>query len=106
VTSGSEGALAVGGERHVADLAPQHVTFGNGLAFVTSGDSGTLHVHAHDGRVLLRENIPVGSYNVQFAHGLVITPSLSHGTLTILDETGRRLAVTRVADSCHDACVL
>jgi len=54
ITSGSSGILAVDGTTHAADLAPQHVTFGNGRAFVTSGDSGTLHVQAHDGRVLAR----------------------------------------------------
>jgi DNA-binding beta-propeller fold protein YncE len=106
VTSGASRALAVGATRHTADLAPQHVTFGNGRAFVTSGDSGTLHVQTHDGRILSRTTIPVGSYNVQFAHGRVVTPSLSRGTLTILDAVGRKLATVQVASSCHDACVL
>ncbi|HEX7526638.1 MAG TPA: hypothetical protein VF327_10035 [Gaiellaceae bacterium] len=41
--------LAVGGVVHQADLAPQHVTFGRGVAYVTSGDSGTLHVQDHGG---------------------------------------------------------
>ena len=73
---------------------------------MTSGDSGTLHVQAHDGRVLSRVDVPVGSYNVQFANGHVVTPSLSRGTLTILDDVGRRLATVQVSSSCHDACVL
>jgi DNA-binding beta-propeller fold protein YncE len=106
VTSGASRVLAVGTARHPADLAPQHVTFGSGRVFVTSGDSGTLHVQAHDGRVLSRVAIPVGSYNVQFAHGRVITPSLSRGTLAILDAVGRKLATVQVSSSCHDACVL
>jgi DNA-binding beta-propeller fold protein YncE len=106
ITSGASRVLAVGSGEHPADLAPQHVTFGNGRAFVTSGDSGTLHVQAHDGRVLSRVQIPTGSYNVQFAHGRVVTPSLSRGTLTVLDATGRTLAVVHVSSSCHDACVL
>lgn len=106
VTSGSSGVLAVGGARQAADLAPQHVTFGNGRVFVTSGDSGTLHVQAHDGRVLSRTKVPVGSYNVQFAESLVITPSLLHGTLAVLDAHGRPLRTLQVAGSCHDACVL
>jgi DNA-binding beta-propeller fold protein YncE len=106
VTSGSERTLAVGAERHVADLAPQHVTFGNGRAFVTSGDSGTLHVQTFDGRVLSRTTVPVGSYNVQYAGGRVITPSLAKGTLAIFDDAGGHLATVRVAGSCHDACVL
>ncbi len=106
ITSGSRGVLAVGGMTHDADLAPQHVAFGNGRVFVTSGDSGTLHVQAHDGRVLFRTKVPVGSYNVQFAAGRVITPSLLHGTLAVLDALGRPLATLHVAGSCHDACVL
>jgi hypothetical protein len=74
--------------------------------FVTSGDSGTLHVQAHDGRILSRVSVPVGSYNVQFAANRVITPSLLHGTLAVLDALGRPLATVQVAGSCHDACVL
>jgi DNA-binding beta-propeller fold protein YncE len=106
VTSGTSRVLAVGAARQAADLAPQHVTFGNGRAFVTSGDSGTLHVCTHDGRGLSRVAVPTGSYNVQFGHGRVVTPSLSHGTLAILDGVGRKLATVHVASSCHDACLL
>ena len=106
VTSGSAGVLAVSGRRHTADRAPQHVTFGNGRVFVTSGDSGTLHVQAHDGRVLSHAPVPAGSYNVQFAAGRVITPSLLHGTLAVLDALGRPLRTLQIAGSCHDACVL
>jgi hypothetical protein len=98
--------LAVARARRVADLAPQHVTFGAGRVFVTSGDSGTLHVQSHDGRILARAQVPAGSYNVQFAAGRVVTPSLSRGTLTVLDARGRHLATLQVAGSCHDACVL
>ena len=74
--------------------------------FATSGDSGTLHVQAHDGRVLSHAAVPIGSYNVQFAANRVITPSLSHGTLAVLDALGRPLRTLHVAGSCHDACVL
>ena len=98
--------LAVGDRSHSADRAPQHVTFGNGRVFVTSGDSGTLHVQAHDGRVLSHAAVPIGSYNVQFAANRVITPSLSHGTLAVFDALGRPLGTLHVAGSCHDACVL
>jgi DNA-binding beta-propeller fold protein YncE len=106
ITSGSAGVLTAGDRRQSADLAPQHVTFGNGRVFVTSGDSGTLHVQAHDGRVLSRTAVPLGSYNVQFATNRVITPSLMHGTLAVLDALGRPLETIHVAGSCHDACVL
>jgi DNA-binding beta-propeller fold protein YncE len=88
-----------------ADAAPQHVTFGHAAAYVTSGDSGTLNVHSQpNGRLVRVTRIPVGSYNVQYGMGRVITPSLSHGTLTILDARGVLLSSVHVADSCHDAC--
>ena len=106
VTSGSAGVLAAGDRNQAADRAPQHVTFGNGRVFVTSGDSGTLHVQAHDGRILSRAAVPIGSYNVQFAANRVITPSLLRGTLAVLDGLGGPLGTLRIAGSCHDACVL
>ncbi|MGN6799411.1 MAG: YncE family protein [Gaiellaceae bacterium] len=106
VTSGTAGVLAVGSRRQSADRAPQHVTFGSGRVFVTSGDSGTLHVQSHDGRILSHAAVPIGSYNVQFAANRVITPSLSHGTLAVLNALGKPLATVQVAGSCHDACVL
>jgi len=88
-----------------ADAAPQHVTFGNGVAYVTSGHSGTLRVHSlADGSLLRTTRIPVGSYNVQHGRGRVITPSLSRGTLTILSVSGALLASVHVSSSCHDAC--
>jgi DNA-binding beta-propeller fold protein YncE len=90
---------------HHADAAPQHVTFGAAAAYVTSGDSGLLRVHSRtDGRILRTTRIPVGSYNVQYGAGRVITASLSHGTLAILNARGALLASVQVSSSCHDAC--
>jgi hypothetical protein len=75
------------------------------VAYVTSGESGTLHVQSlDDGRILRSTRIPIGSYNVQQAWGLVLTPSLSHGTLAILSAAGALLATVDVSNSCHDAC--
>lgn len=104
ITSGDAGVLAVGKARLAADAAPQHVTFGSGRAYVTSGDAGTFHVQGLDGELLRSTRIPVGSYNVQYGNGRVVTPSLTAGTLAILDRQGGALAVVHVADSCHDAC--
>jgi hypothetical protein len=88
-----------------ADAAPQHVTFSDAAAYVTSGDAGTLSMHSRtNGRVVRATRIPIGSYNVQHGHGRVITPSLSHGTLTILNDRAALLATVHVASSCHDAC--
>jgi hypothetical protein len=88
------------------DWPPQHVTFAGGLAYVTSGWSGTVRVHRVAGGELRRNPVPVGSYNVQAADGRVLTASLGHGALTVLDETGRTLYSAQVARSSHDACVV
>jgi hypothetical protein len=110
VTSGAERAIALYRRgRRVALLTghapPPHVTFVNGLAFVTSGDDGTLRVHhATTGRLLRTSRIPVGSYNVQHGWGRVLMPSLSQGTLCVADRQGRVLRTIDVARSSHDAC--
>ncbi len=104
VTAGATGELAVDGKAQGADLAPQHVTFGPRHAYVTSGDSGTFHVHSRDGRLLRSVRVPNGSYNVQYGAARVLTPSLTEGTLAVLDAEGRLEATVHVAGSCHDAC--
>jgi hypothetical protein len=91
--------------RMPAGAPPQHVTFAGDRAFVTSGDDGTLRVHsATTGRSLGGSEIPSGSYNVQEGWGRILTPSLSRGTLCILDGKGRRLRRLHLARSSHDAC--
>jgi DNA-binding beta-propeller fold protein YncE len=85
---------------------PQHVTFSSHRAFVTSGWSGSLQVHALDGRELVSVPVPVGSYNVQQADGLVVTPALGHGYLTTVSLTGHVLRSEKLARSSHDACVV
>ena len=83
---------------------PQHVSFGPGVAYVTSGDDGTLRVHAlGDGRLLRTTRIPVGSYNVTRGWERVLTPSLQAGTLCVLDARGRLLERAEVARAAHDA---
>jgi YVTN family beta-propeller protein len=90
-----------------ADAAPQHITFGPSLAYVASGEGRSLHVRSlTDGRLLRAARIPIGSYNVQRGAGLILTPSLNTGALTILDRHGRVRARTRVARAAHDACVV
>ncbi len=113
ISSGSTGRLAVytpsGRVLRAlnADEPPQHVTFTAGRAFVASGESGTMRVHAlHDGRLLRAARIPVGSYNVQEGIGAVVTPSLDRGTLSVLDRFGRVFRETQVAASSHDAAVI
>ena len=82
------------------------MTFLDGRAFVTSGGSGTLHVYDEPSATLLRRtSIPVGSFNVQFADGVVLTPSLVMGTLCVVDASGRVRDTVHVAPSSHDACL-
>jgi DNA-binding beta-propeller fold protein YncE len=110
VTSGAQNAMAIYDLRtrerlatlH-ADSPPQHVAFARGVAFVTSGDDGTLRVHRLDGRLLRTTRVPVGSYNVQQAWGRVLTPSLEQGTICVLNDRGALLHRERVARSSHDA---
>ena len=114
VSSGDRGALAVydarsGRElrRLPGDAPPQHVTFLAGNAYVTSGDDGTARVHSlRDGHVVHTTAVPVGSYNVQEAFGSIVTPSLTRGTLCVLDRRGRLRRTVDVAPSSHDACFL
>jgi DNA-binding beta-propeller fold protein YncE len=113
VSSGDRNQLAVYDagsgrvlSRPYGDAPPQHVTFAGGLAFVTSGWSGTLRVHRVDGRPLFRTVVPVGSYNVQQTDGWVVTPALGRGYLTVCDERGRIRRSELVARSSHDACIV
>jgi hypothetical protein len=91
-----------------ADAPPQHVTFVGARAYVASGDDGTLRVHdARTGRLLRTSRLPTGSFNVQRearVGGRLLTPSLSRGTLCVVDQTGRLVRQQRVARSSYDAC--
>ena len=111
VTSGDRGSAAIYDSRtgHVLRLLrvgapPQHVAFDPTRAYVTSGDDGTLRTFALDGQLLRVTSIPAGSYNVQRGPGRVVTPSLSQGTLCVLDEAGDVMRRVHVARSSHDAC--
>jgi DNA-binding beta-propeller fold protein YncE len=112
VTSGDRNSLALFDPRTArpvrrlaAGSPPQHVTFSGRLAFVTSGDDGTLRTHdAATGRLLRTARIPTGSYNVQEGWGVILTPSLSQGTLCIVDSRGRLRRRVDVARSSHDSC--
>jgi DNA-binding beta-propeller fold protein YncE len=113
VSSGDKWELAVYDARSgrllarpTGDQPPQHVAFSGDRAYVTSGWSGTLRVHRVDGKPLLTNAIPVGSYNVHRAFERVLTPSLRGGTLTVLDVSGRVRYRKSVARSAHDVCVI
>jgi len=92
--------------RLAADEPPQHFTFRGDRVYVASGESGTLHVHSVAGERLRAVRIPPESYNVQQAHGWIVTPGLGTGTLCVLDRAGRVRWRRTVARSSHDACIV
>jgi len=112
VTGGASRRLAVYAEpsRRLlrtlsSDAPPQHVTFLGGRAYVASGDDAVLRLHSvRDGRVTHSTAVPLGSYNVQEGWGVVLSPSLTQGTLTVLSRSGSLRFRRRVARSSHDAC--
>jgi hypothetical protein len=113
VTSGSERRIAIYDRRSRhpirilrADAPPQHVTFADGLAFVASGDDGTVRLHRRDGSFVREAPVPLGSYNVTFGWRRAVTPSLARGTVAFLDGRGRVRATRTIARAAHDACVL
>jgi hypothetical protein len=113
VTSGSSHRLAVyerGRRRPVAVLPaaapPQHIAFVGRLAFVASGHDGTVRIHRLNGDLVRQARVPVGSYNVTYGAGAAVTPSLSRGTVAVLDRQGQVLAVRTIARAAHDACVV
>ncbi len=112
VSSGDRNELALYAARNgrllrlTADRPPQHFTFRGELVFVASGESGTLRVHRVGGEQLRTTAIPDDSYNVQQAHGWVVTPGLGTGTLCALDRSGRVRWQRTIARSSHDACIV
>jgi len=111
VTSGSERRIAIyrrGRPVRVLDAgaAPQHVAFGREKAFVASGDDGTVRRHRLDGTLVREARVPVGSYNVTFDWSGLVSPSLSEGTVSVLDRNGRVRVVERIARAAHDACIV
>jgi protein NirF len=112
VTSGEEHRIALySRERRprrvlAAGAPPQHVAFARQKAFVASGDDGTIRRHTLAGDRVREARVPVGSYNVTFGWGRVISPSLAAGTLSVLGRDGRVAAVLGVARAAHDACIV
>lgn len=110
VTSGDRERVAVYDRGRLlrtldADWPPQHVTFSGGRAYVTSGWSGTVRVYTLAGEPIARNPVPVGSYNVQYGDGRIVTASLGHGWLTVLDGNGATIWSKQLARSSHDAAI-
>ena len=58
------------------------------------------------GEQLRKTASPDDSYDVQQAHGWVVTPGLGTGTLCALDRNGRVRCKRTVARSSHDASIV
>jgi DNA-binding beta-propeller fold protein YncE len=113
VTSGDSHRIAVYDRARLqpvevidAGAPPQHIAWVGRVAFVASGDDGTVRVHRANGDLVREVKVPTGSYNVTCGGGTAITPSLSRGTVTVLDERGRVQTVRKIARAAHDACLL
>ena len=82
------------------------MTFARGLVFVASGDDGSVRVHRPHGRLVRTAGVPLGSFNVSTDGVRIVTPSLSAGTLCVLDDRGRRESRLQIARAAHDACLV
>ena len=86
-----------------AGAPPQHVAFGR-YAYVTSGNDGRLRVFTLAGRLHSVARTPAGSFNVGLGGGVVLTPSLTRGTLTQLrGGNGAFLWTKTIAPAARDA---
>lgn len=87
---------------------PQHVVFSDGryFAFATSGYSGQiLKIDPNTGRVLGRARTPYGSFNLSAIGSLVVTTSLSNGTVTEFDENLQRMRTIRPAPAARSVAL-
>src|SRR5262249_21809138 len=86
---------------------PQHIAFDPvGHADVTSGDDGTLRiVSLRTARQIRTVRLPPGSFNVATFGSVIVTSSLTDGTLTELSDSGRVLLSERVAPSARDVAI-
>jgi DNA-binding beta-propeller fold protein YncE len=93
-----------------AGSPPQHLAFDQFSharhAYVTSGNDGTLRiVSLRNGHTLRTVSIQPGSFNVSTGGSLVLTSSLTNGTLMELNESGHVLLRKRVAPAARDVAL-
>ena len=96
-----------------AGRPPQHLAFNytvsslGHFAYITSGNSGRIEkVDARNGHVLRVAPVPYGSFNLTTAGGLVVTSSLTNGTLTELTDQLRVMRNLKVAPAARDVGVV
>jgi YVTN family beta-propeller protein len=93
-----------------AGRGPQHIAFGpytHPRAFITSGYSSTIEtVNLATRKVIRRQSVPYGSFNLATAGGLVVTTSLLDGALTEFDGSNlRRLMDVKIAPAARDVTI-
>ena len=93
-----------------AGTPPQHIAFDQFSAarhaYLTSGSDGTLRILSiGTERTLRTVRTAPGAFNVTSGGGLVLTSSLTTGTLTKLDTNGRVLLRKHVAPAARDVAL-
>jgi YVTN family beta-propeller protein len=89
-----------------AGAAPQHVAFGGGSAFVTSGYSSRIfRVNPRNGRIVASTRTPYGSFNLTTYRRTVVTTSLLNGRVTEFDVRLRRLRTVRAASAARAVAI-
>ena len=94
-----------------AGSPPQHVAFGDEawnarFALITSGNDGTLKiVSSATGRTVRTLRTPRGSFNLDLGGGLIVTSSLTQGTVTEFGFGGRRLLSKWIAPAARDVAL-
>lgn len=85
---------------------PQHIAFGDGYAYLTSGYGSRIEkVVIATGRVLKRTTSPYGSFEVDANDGFVATSSLLRGTLAIYTPQLKLLHVLKLAPATRDVAI-
>jgi YVTN family beta-propeller protein len=116
VTSSDQSSVAVFDSRTRRRLRsipagppPQHVTFGWGPrnAYVTSGYGSRIEsIDPGSGRVLRVARVPYGSFNLAPLGSLIVTSSLTRGTVTELSPRLRVWKTVRVASAARSVATV
>jgi DNA-binding beta-propeller fold protein YncE len=87
-------------------VAPQHLVFDGGYAYLTSGYGATIEkVSATTRRVIARSSAPYGSFELAASDGYVVTSSLLRGTLAIYNKDLHPLRVVRLASAAREVTI-
>jgi DNA-binding beta-propeller fold protein YncE len=85
---------------------PQHIAFGGGYAYLTSGYGSVVEqVAIGSGRVLRRARTPYGSFEVDAAAGYVATASLLDGEVAVYTPRLKPLRVIKVGPATRDIAI-